>query len=487
MRYAEMEEMWKNASNWADENKDQFFEAAQEIWQRPELSMQERHSSGVLKGLLEAQGFKVESGVGGMPTAFIAEYGTGAPTIGFSCEYDALPGLSQQMGVAYKSPIIEGAPGHGCGHNLLGAGAAFAASITKSLIEKFSLSATVRVIGAPAEELCLGKPFLGKAGLLSGFDAILDWHPSWRNTSCHADCPAYFSVKFKFKGRAAHGNAPWEGRSAMDAAMLCAQGTEYLREHIYPGDPPYAASTFNYTFSDTGPEFPSVVPDHAAIWLVGRFKTSDAAVEAMRRISNCAKGAALMTETEVEAEVISATNEMIPNTVLSECMHRNFTKLGPPEFTREEHEEAKALQKAAGVSQTGLPTGIMPLSGGFTPVADITEYSWNAPFATAGVVMAPDNVGWHNWCVTLLSGGEIGRKCMDKAARLLSATALELIIDPGIISRAKEEFKNRLAGRSYKSLLPEEALPPVEMNKEAGAKYKPARFDKSPAFSGRLN
>jgi aminobenzoyl-glutamate utilization protein B len=460
------------ARRWAAENREIYYRTAQFIWENPELSMQEFKSAAALRELLAAEGFQVEGGAGGMPTAFIAGYGSGKPVIGVNCEYDALPGLSQSAEGSVKKPLIEGAPGHGCGHNLLGTGGVKGAIILRRSMERFGLPGTIRLIGAPAEELCLGKPFLAKAGAFANIDAFLDWHPWYSNNAGYFDCPAYFSVKYHYRGRMAHGNSPWYGRSALDAAMLQAQASEFLREHIDPGKPPHAANTFNYTFSETGPEFPSVVPDRAALWYVGRFVTTGDAQEALRRITNCAKGAALATEIEMETELITATNHRIPNKVLAECMSANFEELGPPEFTAEEQQAAKDTQRALGVAETGLETSIMPLSGGYAPVSDISEYSWNAPHVAASVVMAPNNVGWHHWSITFAASASTGRKSMDKAADLIAATGIDLLCDPSILVRAKAEQEERLEGRTYRCLLPVGAKPPINLNADIMAKYR---------------
>ncbi|MDR2786607.1 MAG: amidohydrolase [Treponema sp.] len=470
----DIKEIKRFAREWALKNSETYYRTAKFIWENPELSMQEFKSAGALCKVLADEGFQIEKGAGGMPTAFIASYGSGKPVIGINCEYDALPGLSQSAERPVKKPLAEGAPGHGCGHNLLGTGGVKAAAALRNSIEKFGLSGTIKVIGAPAEELCLGKPFLAKAGAFAGIDAFLDWHPWFSNNAGYFDCPAYFSVKYHYRGRLAHGNSPWYGRSALDAAMLQAQASEFLREHINPGNPPYAANTFNYTFSNTGPEFPSVVPDRASIWYVGRFVTTGDAQEALRRITNCAKGAALATETEVETELITATNHRIPNKVLAECMYANFEELGPPEFTAEEQQTAKEIQKELGVPETGLTVDLMPLTGGYAPVSDISEYSWNAPHVAVSVAMAPDNVGWHHWSITFTASNSIGGKGMDKAADIIAATGIDLLCDPSIISRAKAELKERLEGKDYQCLLPAGAKPPVNLNADIMAKY-PAR------------
>ena len=236
---------------WNEENTQDFYDTEKFIWEHPELSMQEFESSKALMDLLEKYGFSVESGVAGMPTAFIATYGEGKPVIGINAEYDALPGLSQDGEKLEKSALIQGAPGQGCGHNLLGTGGVKAAIAVREAIEKFELKGTVKVFGSPAEELCLGKPYMGRAGCYDGVDAFLDWHP-WSYTKANYDsCQAYFSKKYHFKGRTSHGNSPWHGRSALDAGQLMGHAIDILREHIYPGNPPDAANTINYTYTST--------------------------------------------------------------------------------------------------------------------------------------------------------------------------------------------------------------------------------------------
>ena len=225
-----------------------------------------------------------------------------------------------------------GAPGHGCGHNLLGVGAVGAAVALAHLMKKHKLPGTIKVLGTPAEEICAGKPFMASAGLFKGFDAIIDWHPYFLNQVLYDTCNAYFNVKYHFQGRTAHGNSPWEGRSALDAAILMGHAIELMREHIPPGEPT-AANTINYTFSDVGPEYPNVVPDRSTLWCVGRFQTSAQMEPVLAQLKKCAEGAALATETKVIQEFITATHEKIPNAVLSGVMHRNLVALGTPSYS----------------------------------------------------------------------------------------------------------------------------------------------------------
>lgn len=467
-----LEEVKKHLESWCDSNKETFYRVSEKVWSTPELSMQEHLSSQAVIELLEDHGFNVEKGVAGMPTAFVASYGEGRPIIGINTEYDALPGLSQQKEALNKNPIIEGAPGHGCGHNLMAVAGPKAAIAVKEVIEKYSLPGTIRIIGTPAEELCLGKPFMGKAGILSGYDAFLDWHPWNYNKSNYDSCCAYFSVKYHFKGRTSHGNSPWHGRSALDAAMLQAHAVEMMREHIYPGEPPDAANTINYTFSDTGPEFPSVVPDKASAWYIGRFTTSETAKNALDRITKCAEGAALSTETTVDRELITFTNHKIPNKTLAEIMNANFHRVGPPDFSQEEHEKAMQIQKEMGVEETGLAREILPFEGGYTVVCDTSEFSWNAPYATAWIAMAMEGCGWHNWGVTKCASDTMGKKSLDTAAKVISLTAAELILRPDLVKAARDEFEERLGGKKYQCLLAEDMVPPIKLNKDVSEKYK---------------
>jgi len=458
--------------DWIEANSKPFGDAADVVWQAAELGMEEKKSSAALISLLEENGFSVEKGVAGMPTAFVATYGTGKPVIGFSAEYDALPGLSQEIGDTKKA-VRDGAPGHGCGHNLLGAGAVFAAVALKGLLQEKKMDATLKVFGTPGEELCIGKPFMAKAGLFKGLDVLLDWHP-WNYNRADCDtCNAYFNVKYHFKGKTSHGNSPWYGRSTLDAAMLMGHAVEMLREHIRPSTAGLdAANTINYTFSDVGPEFPSVVPDRTTAWYVGRFDQTELMVEVMERIDKCAKAAAMATETSVEIELITATHDKIPNKVLAEVMHKNLEEVGAPKFTSEEHEFASRMQKQMGVKETGLDETIMPFGGGGSALCDTSEYSWFIPYATAWIAMAPAGVGWHNWIVASCAGCGPGKKALKVAAKVLAATALDAIMNPDLVKAARAELDERLSSRNYIALLPDELTPPLDINKAVMDKYR---------------
>lgn len=293
--------------DYIDANKAEYLDVIKQVWGKPELGMEELFASTLYAEILEKKGFTVERGVAGMPTAFVATYGTEDLSIGFSVEYDALPGLSQKVQTT-KEPVSSGAPGQGCGRNLIGTGAVLAADVFKAAIEKFGIKARLKVFGTPAEELCIGKPVMGNAGLFEGLDAVIDWHPWFESSGNYKETPAYFNVKFHYKGRTAHGNSPWHGRSALDGAILQTHAIEMFREYMVPEPNPDAAHTINYTFSDTGPEFASVVPDRATLWVIGRFTISEDLTDILPRIVKTAEGAAMMTGTTAEILAGSAVD-----------------------------------------------------------------------------------------------------------------------------------------------------------------------------------
>ncbi len=460
--------------DWIEENKKKFFDVSDALWENPELSMQEYFAADQLTQFLEKIGFAVERGVAGLPTSFIATatYGKGKPVIGFSSEYDALPGLSQKRDSNTKEAAVQLAPGHGCGHNLMATGGIMAAAALKNLVEKDKIDCTIKIFGTPAEELCIGKTYMAREGLFEGVDVFLDWHPSHINKAGASDTNAYFNVKYHFEGKSAHGNAPWLGRSSLDGALLMAHSIEILREHIRPGTEA-SASTINYAFPDVGNSFPNVVPDNSIIWLVGRLKNAELAAEVLSRIDDCAKGCAMATGTTVAAEVITATHDMIPNMTLSNIYEDNMRLVGMPEFSEQEQNDAKEIQKGLGVKETGFSGVIEPTVLGSQPVTDASEYSWFAPAALMNLALVPSvELAGHNWMMTRFAGSEVGKKLLTVVAKVLSFSAYDLLLKPEIIDVAKSELKERLNGRTYQSLLPEGSQPDLNTNKDMMEKFR---------------
>jgi len=463
----------KHATDWIESHKSTFYLLSDAIWSYAELGMEEYQSSKAIAQCLKNNGFEIEMGVADMPTAFVATSGAGKPVIALSCEYDALPGLSQERAANWQSPIIEGAPGHGCGHNLLGVAEVMAAIAIKNAVANFNLPGTVKVFGTPAEELCIGKPYMARAGLFDGLDAVIDWHPGFYNLAAYDTCSAYFNVRYHFKGRTAHGNAPWHGRSALDAAILMGHMIEMLREHTTPGSPPEAAHTINYSFPDVGPAYPSVVPDRSTLWCVGRIVSSDELEYVMHRLEKCSEAAAMATETSVEIQMITATHEKIPSKTVSRVIHDNFQAIGAPEFTQDESEFAKKMQRDLGVPESGLDMIITAFGPAATAVCDTSEYSWLAPYGTLWVTSAPGGIGWHNWQIAGCASSTIGKKAMDVGAMVLAASGIDLLTHPEILSEARRELNERLNGRTYRCLVPDTVKPPILINRDIMDRYRP--------------
>lgn len=465
-----MDSLKKTCLEWIEENKKTFFKMADAIWEHPELSMQEHFASKLLTDFLKEEGYEVELGMADMPTAFTAAYGTEGPVIGFSCEYDALPGLSQDKSASVRKPLQEDGPGHGCGHNLMAVGGLMAASAVKALIDGGKLQARIRIFGTPAEELCIGKPFMARAGCFNDVDCVLDWHPMCYSKAGYNESVAYFNCKYHFRGKSAHGNAPWFGKSALDAGILMSNALEFLREHLPPGQPG-RETTMNYNINSAGGG-PNVVPDKATVWCIGRMGTAEEIKEMKRRVDLCAEGAALATETEVEKELITVTHEKLTNKTISEVMQRNFEYAGTPEFSEEELRLGLQLQRQEGVTEEKMGKSVEPFAPAGMPVNDSSEYSWFAPMDIALIEMAPAGIGWHNWMITGLAGGSAGKKAVTTASRLLSCTAVELIENQEILVRAKEELKERLRGRTYQPLFDETIKPAVSIHSEEMKRFR---------------
>jgi aminobenzoyl-glutamate utilization protein B len=302
-------------------------------------------------------------------------------------------------------------------------------------------------------------------------DAIIDWHP-WNHHSANYDtCNAYFNARYHFKGRTAHGNAPWNGRSALDGALLMGHAIELLREHVKPGSPE-AANTINYTFSDVGPEYPSVVPDRSTLWVVGRITTAREMEEIMGRIQKCADGASVATGTSVETEVITATHEKIPNRKLASVIYQNLAEIGPPKFDIAEQEFAKKLQRTLGMEEVGFTDEVMEFGSLPSAVTDNSEFSWFAPFAMAWILSAPSGIPWHNWQVTACAGSTIGKKGMIVGSKVLATSAVDLFTQPRLLEEAKQELTTRLASKTYKPLIPPNSAPPIDINRSTMEKYR---------------
>jgi len=476
----------EKAWNWIDENRKNIVSIGDKIWELAELGLVENESSRILIEELRRHGFKVATGVAGMPTAFVAEWGKGRPVIGVLGEYDALPGISQKK-VPYKDPLIEGAPGHGCGHNIYGASGMAGAIATRYAMEEEGLHGTVKFFGTPAEENYAGKVFMARAGLFDDVEACLSHHPGNINTAPMGSCTAVNGVKFHFYGKASHAaGSPEQGRSALDAVELMNIGVNYLREHVIE------KARIHYVIEEGGGQ-PNVVPDYARSWYYIRAPERDQLEPIHERIVKVAEGAAMMTETELKVEFIDALYNVIPCKTLSDVVVSNMREIGAPTYT------AKELEFAAKIAETfpkqqridrlrrekvpnyekyidvDLVTEILDpwdegeVSPGSTDVGDISWITPTMEFGTTTFVLgAPD----HSWQAVACSGTSIGHKSLIFAAKTIAGSTLDLITNPELLRRAKEEHREILKGRKYKCAVPDDIEPPLEIARKAAEKLR---------------
>ncbi|MGW8267072.1 MAG: amidohydrolase, partial [Longimicrobiales bacterium] len=434
-------------------------EMSMELWDLSELALLETQSAEYLASLLEEEGFTVERGVAGMPTAFVASFGSGAPRIGILAEFDALPNIGNAV-VPRKEPREDGhAHGQGCGHNLFGAGSVGAAIALKRTMEEHGLDGTVRLYGTPAEETVVGKVYMARAGLFDDLDASLDWHPSLETKVNNQSGQAMNNFQVEFYGQAAHAAAdPWNGRSALDAVEMMNFGANLMREHVRP------TTRIHYVIPSAG-EAPNVVPEYARVWYYVR-DTARAPVDRYYdRLLKTAEGAALATATEFKVTLLTGVHEMLLNRPLQEAMQANLEAVGAPDFPDEFQEFARELQAFLEIDQKGLDTEIKPLKaepeppeGGST---DVAEVSWIAPAVSLNVTTAPAGIPWHSWATSASHGTEGSVRGADLAAKVLALTGVDLLINPELLAEARAFHLGKTGGKPYVSPVPGDQGPPL--------------------------
>ncbi len=423
-----------------DTNTTAYAEAAMQIWNFAELGYQEYKSSALLQETLKEAGFTITTGVAGMPTAFIAEYGTGKPVIGILGEYDALPGLSQAV-VPEEKPIEAGEPGHGCGHHLFGVGSAAAAIAVSEWLTKTKTTGTIRYFGTPAEVGGGGKTYMVKAGMFDDVDAVLHWHPSNNNSANASSSLANKSAKFRFYGTSAHASgAPWFGRSALDGVESMNYMVNMMREHIP------VESRIHYVITEGG-KAPNVVPAFAEVFYYCRHPDMDMVKQNFEWLVKIAEGAAMGTQTRMEYEVIHGLYNVKPNETLSKVMNKNLNLIGGYEYNDEERAFAEKLQETLiAPSNLANTNAVMPYRveedgiGGSTDVGDV---SWVVPTAGMRAATWVPGTSGHSWQAVAAGGTSIGTKGMIVAAKTMALTAIDLYKDPSIIMAAKEELLRR--------------------------------------------
>ncbi|HBZ82706.1 MULTISPECIES: M20 family metallopeptidase [Brevibacillus] len=463
----------KRIAEMIESKRDSFIKVSDRIWEFAETRFQEYQSAELLAQTLESEGFQVERGVGGIQTAFIGSFGSGTPVVAILGEFDALSGMSQKKGQAKEEPEVPGANGHGCGHNLLGTASLAAAVAVKQYMEENNLPGTVRYYGCPGEEGGSGKSFMARAGLFDDVDFALCWHPMGYNSIMAVESLANYQVYFKFKGKSAHAAAsPHLGRSALDAVELMNVGVNYLREHIITD------ARVHYAITNSGGLSPNVVQPYAEVLYLVRAPKVDQVQEIYERVCKIAKGAAMMTETEVEIVFDKACSNLVQNRTLEEVMYKNYQELGVPvhdeaelqlakamRATLSEQEKATAERQSPGTPDPDMVTWLNPYNGGTIPLngsTDVGDVSWITPTAQCTTACFINGSTLHSWQWVALGATSMAHKGMLHAGKVMAATAVDMLQNPELIAKAKAELKERLGSKEYVCPIPDGVMPSVK-------------------------
>ena len=475
--------MLEKYTKWIEANKEKFVEISDKIWSYAETGLEEFKSSDLLVKALEQADFEVKKGVADMSTSLIATYGNSSPIIAILGEYDALPGLSQTAD-PIKKPIKEGAPGHGCGHNLLGTGSLAAAMAVKEAIETGDVKGTIRYYGCPAEEIFNAKGYMIKAGLFEDVDISLTWHPDFLNMLNVMSSLALNSVIFKFLGKTAHASGdPQNGRSALDAVELMNIGANYMREHMIND------ARLHYVITNGG-KAPNVVPDEAEVWYYVRAPQRHQVDNIYERVVNIAKGATMMTETKLEIDFLSGMYNTFYNKVVEEVVKANMKRVGPPKFNSADKKFARELQKtlppnsmesylklvppdlidlAKAVLNQPLNKIIIPPMGqgqSLPASTDVADVSWVTPLAEFMIACEVMGSPGHSWQNVATAGMSIGHKGMLTAAKVLTCSALKFMQNPNLVEKAWVQFKEDHIEKKYISPFSEGQKPPFHRLKK---------------------
>jgi aminobenzoyl-glutamate utilization protein B len=476
----------ETAWGWIDHNQKRIMEVADTIWGYAELGLTETKSSKLLRDELGKHGFKVEAGIAGMPTAFVATWGSGDPVIGIMGEFDALPGISNKV-VPEKTPLKEGAPGHGCGHHIHGTSGVAGAIAARYAMEEAKARGTIKFFGTPAEENFVGKVFMVRAGLFDSVDAVISHHPDSINTATIGSSTAVNGVKFHFYGKTSHAaGSPEQGRSALDAVELMNIGVNYLREHVIQ------EARFHYVIEVGGGQ-PNVVPDYARSWYYIRAPQRDQLDSIYKRILKIADGAALMTDTTLKVEFIMGLYNLIPNRTIAEVVTENMKEIGAPQHTAEELEFAKRINaglerqvKIDDMKRQKVPTweryadmemaddvldpfGEDYCSAGSTDVGDV---SWVVPAVEYNTATYPLGSPAHSWQWVACGAMGLGHKSLMFSSKVTAGTVIDMMTKPELVNKAKEEHARRLAGKKYVSPIPVEIQPPLKLAEEYAEKNR---------------
>ncbi|MGI6623675.1 MAG: amidohydrolase [Acetivibrionales bacterium] len=451
--------MIQKINDWFTQHEKQLCDLSFEIWGHPELSEQEDYAANCLIGILRENGFKIESNIAGLSTAFKAVWGSGSPRIGFLAEYDALPGLSQSVSTK-KQPVEGQMLGHGCGHNLLGVGAVGAGIALKAALEENGLSGTVIVYGCPSEEIMVGKIVMAQHHVFDDLDIALSWHPSDMNCASEMSYQAMLSLDYEFNGKASHAAmAPHEGFSALDAVELMNVGANYLREHMPPG------SQIHYVITNGG-EKPNIVPEKAAVWYFIRARTTNDINRVKERLDKIAQGASLMTGASFSSSIRTGCNEtkIVPE-IVKLLHHVMENDVLPPNWNEDEKDFSRELMINMGLDMTSisfafgedvekspLHDGVLQPTGKVLPImgsSDISDVSWIVPTGMLFIACYPKGTPNHTWGVTACSGMSIGQKGMLYASKILAIAGMHLVKSPELLDRIKLSYSSMMGSERY--------------------------------------
>lgn len=479
-----MDSYKKAACDVIDTAAEMITDVSHSVWEYAELSLKENMSAALYCKVLRQLGFDVEEGICGIPTAFSASFGSGSPRIGILAEYDALSGLSQRAGTAHREELVPGGAGHGCGHNMLGAGSLAAALAVKDHLEKTGRPGRVIFYGCPGEEGGAAKAFMARDGLWRSLDAALTWHPGSANCVITGSSLACIQKEYIFRGVASHAaSSPHLGRSALDAVQLMNMGVEFLREHM-PSD-----CRIHYAITDAGGVSPNVVQPSARVLYMVRSPKVSAALKLQARVDRIALAASMMTETELEERFIDGTAETIPNSVLESAAYDNMKLIGPPSYTPEELDFARALigsyEAAPDKTEAQQREGILsaeeiqyindmsdncrsPMLDFVFPhrtsgrcemgSTDVGDVSWQTPTVQVNTAAFPNNCPGHSWQNVSCGASSIGDKALLYAGKIIAACAIDLLGSPELLKKARAEFEERTAA-GYECPVPQDAVP----------------------------
>lgn len=475
----------KEALSVIDSKRERLCQVSDEIWEHPEILYTEYESAEILCQFFTEEGFEIERNLAGIPTAFSASWGHGAPVIGLLGEFDALDGLSQKANVIKQEEETPGGKGHGCGHNLLGAGCAAAAVAIKEYLKENNTEGTVIFFGCPAEEGGSGKSFMARDGVFGGLDFALAWHPETMNMVQVGGSLANSQILYQFFGTASHAaNAPEAGRSALDAVELMNTGVQYLREHVID------SARIHYAVTNSGGRLPGIVQPYAEVLYLIRAPRNEQVSEINRRVDDIAEGAALMTGTRVEKQFIKACSSIVYNSVLGEVLQENMDSIKRYGYTDEEMRFALELSKTCGGQKLDIdsylgsydkarrkeitallePFCTKPVNDFVLPLkdqeiclmasSDVGDVSWNCPCAALSAVTWPAGVKPHTWQAVASGKSSFAKKGMLYAGKVMAGAAIDLLNDPERLQEAKLEFARRVGG-GYVAPIPKDVKPPV--------------------------